>query len=339
MTQRILLHMTAPLREDFDILYHDIGEEFGPPRIAFVAGLHGNELNGVFVLSRLAAFLQEVAAGQQAGLQLRQRAIIIPAVNILGLNTLSRHWPFDNTDINRMFPGYDAGETTQRIAHAVLEVTRPAYHRVDLHSASLDFEEVPQVRLYDPSEDERTLAHLFGLPAVIERPTNTIFTVTLGHAWKTYGGANFVLRAGYAGNIQLPHCERLFHALVVFLQRTGIVQSKPASDESEEDVHYFGVEHTVRVVAETAGLFISHLEVGRWLQAGDSIGHVFDGFNGQLRAEIKTPISGLLSGIRRQPLLFEGDLIAHIQTRQAVAPDTHGSLDGGQTSPMASHPL
>ena len=158
MTQRILLHMTAPLREDFDILYHDIGEEFGPPRIALVAGLHGNELNGVFVLSRLAAFLQEVAAGQQAGLQLRQRAIIIPAVNILGLNTLSRHWPFDHTDINRMFPGYDAGETTQRIAHAVLEVTRLAHYRVDLHSASLDFEEVPHVRLYDPSEDERALA-------------------------------------------------------------------------------------------------------------------------------------------------------------------------------------
>jgi hypothetical protein len=34
MTQHILLHMTAPLREDFDIPYHDIGERFGPPRMA-----------------------------------------------------------------------------------------------------------------------------------------------------------------------------------------------------------------------------------------------------------------------------------------------------------------
>jgi hypothetical protein len=42
------------------------------------------------------------------------------------------------------------------------------------------------------------MARLFGLPAMIERPTNTIFTVTIGHAWKAYGGANFVLRAGYA---------------------------------------------------------------------------------------------------------------------------------------------
>jgi uncharacterized protein len=315
MTQRILLHMTAPLREDFDISFHDIGEEYGPPRVALVAGLHGDELNGVFVLSRLAAFLQGVAEGQHPGLQLRERAIIIPAVNILGLNTLNRHWPFDNTDINRMFPGHDAGETTQRIAHAVLDVTRLAHFRVDLHSAPLDFEELPQVRLYDPSEDERSLAHLFGLPAVIERPTNTIFTVTIGHAWKAYGGANFVLRAGYAGNLQLPHCEQLFHALVVFLQRTSILQGAPAVEESEEDVHYFGVEQMARIVAEASGLFISDLQVGRWLQAGDPIGHVFNGFDGQLRAKVKTPVPGLLSGIRRQPLLFEGDLIARIQTR------------------------
>jgi uncharacterized protein len=244
-----------------------------------------------------------------------QRAIIIPAVNILGLNTLNHHWPFDNTDINRMFPGYDAGETTQRIAHAVLEVTRLAHYRLDLHSASLDFEELPQVRLYDPTEDERAKARLFALPAVIERPTNTIFTITIGHTWKTCGGANFVLRAGCAGNLQLSRCEQLFHALVVFLQRTGIVHGKPASEDFEEDVRYFGVEQTARIVAETAGLFISHLEVGRWLQAGDLIGHVFDGFDGQVRAEVKTSVSGLLSGIRRQPLLFEWDLIARIQTR------------------------
>lgn len=146
MTQRILLHMTAPLREDFDIPYHDIGEDLGAPRAAFVAGIHGNELNGVFVLGRLANFLKSVEAGRHVGQRLRQRVIIIPAVNILGLNTYDRHWPFDNTDINRMFPGYDAGETTQRIAHAVLAVTRDAHYRVDLHSASRDFEALPNSR-------------------------------------------------------------------------------------------------------------------------------------------------------------------------------------------------
>jgi uncharacterized protein len=129
---------------------------------------------------------------------------------------------------------------------------------------------------------------------------------------------NFVPRAGYAGNAQLAHCEQLFHALVVLLQRTSILQGAPAVEESEADEHYFGVEQTACLVADSAGLFISSLEVGRWLQAGDLIGHVYDGFDGQLRAELKTPVSGLLSGLRRQPLLFEGDLIASLQTHQAI---------------------
>jgi predicted deacylase len=66
---------------------------------------------------------------------------------------------------------------------------------------------------------------------------------------------------------------------------------------SEEDVHSFGVEQTAPIVAKTAGLFSSYLEVGRWLQTGDLIGHVFDGFDGQLRAEVRAPVPGLLSGI------------------------------------------
>ena len=56
MTPRetVLLHMTAPSREDFDVPYHDVGPRDQPPQLALVAGLHGNELNGVFVLARLA---------------------------------------------------------------------------------------------------------------------------------------------------------------------------------------------------------------------------------------------------------------------------------------------
>jgi hypothetical protein len=320
--------MTAPLREDFDIPYHDIGDHLGSPRAAFVAGLRGDELNGVFVLSRLANFLHSVEAGQHPGQQLRHRVIIVPAVNILGLNTYSRYWPFDNTDINRMFPGHDAGETTQRIAHAVLEVSRAAHYRIDLHSSNHDFEELPQIRLYEATADMRATARLFGLPAVIESPTSAVFAATLGHAWNTWGGENFVLQAGQAGNLQLPHCEWVFRALVAFLQRTGILHGTPLSPEQDDDVHMFGSNQTVPLVAETAGLFISHQEVGRWLQAGDLIGQVFDGFDGQTRAEIKAPVNGLLSGIRRQPLLFEGDLIARLQTLQGTTAHKPGEAVG-----------
>ena len=37
------------------------------------------------------------------------------------MNVGRRFWAEDNTDINRMFPGYDQGETTQRIAARIFE--------------------------------------------------------------------------------------------------------------------------------------------------------------------------------------------------------------------------
>ena len=313
MSTAILLAMTAPVRDGFTISYHDIGPAGRPPRLALVAGLHGNELNGVFVLSRLADFLRRIHAGERPGQVLRERVLLIPAVNVLGVNTHSRVWPFDKIDLNRMFPGHAAGETTQRIAAAVMNVTRPAYYRVDIHTSNRDIEEMPQVRLYEPNDDERASACLFGLPAVIERPVNPIFITNLVHAWRQYGGENFVIQSGQAGNLQTVHCEALFRALVAFLDRTGIVEGI-ALPEDEEHLHYFGLQQSLAILAEHAGIFVSRLEVGRWIQAGDLIGHIYDGFNGTIRAELHAPATGLLSSLRRQPLLFEGDFIARILT-------------------------
>jgi predicted deacylase len=309
--------MTAPTREDFDIPYHEIGPKHAPLRLALVSGLHGNELNGPFVLARLANFLEQVAAGERPGTELLGRVRVIPAVNVLGLNTRSRLWPFDGTDLNRMFPGYAGGETTQRIANAVLEATAPAEWRVDIHSSNSDFEELPQVRLYDPSEEERRVARWLGLPAVIERLVSPTVSATLGWAWKQRGGRSLVIQAGQAGSLQQEHCERIFRALIDLLEELGLVIGLRLA-EPENDVHFFAENRIFPLISEHAGWFVSRLEVGQWREAGDLLGYVYDGFSGGLRAELRTPVAGLLAGLRRQPLLCEGDLVARILTREAL---------------------
>ncbi len=308
-----LLRMTAPLRQAFAIPYHDLGPTDGEPRIVFVAGLHGNEINGVFVLSRLANFLSGVAAGRYPTHQLRQRVVIVPAVNVLGLNLGTREWPFDKTDINRMFPGYDAGETTQRIAHAVMELSGRAHYRVDIHGSNEDFEELPQVRLYDPSAAERETAWKFHLPAIVERRANKVFSVTMAHAWAERGGENFVVQAGRAGNLQPRHCETLFKSFVKFLGEIDVLTG--ADVASDEDTQHFGLDQTFPLISERAGIFVTKRAVGDWLLASAVIGFVYDGFTGQLLETVKAPVAGLLSGLRRRPLLYEGDLVARIQTR------------------------
>ena len=49
---------------------------------------------------------------QQGQLDGDQEILVIPSVNPFSMNIEKRFWAMDGTDINRMFPGYDRGETT-----------------------------------------------------------------------------------------------------------------------------------------------------------------------------------------------------------------------------------
>ncbi|MDD2733358.1 MAG: M14 family metallopeptidase [Desulfuromonadaceae bacterium] len=311
---RDLLCMTAPVREGFDIPCHEIGPKGSHPGAALVAGLHGDEINGIFILSRLADFLNGVNEGKYPELRLVKRVLIIPAVNVLGANLRTRTWPFDKSDINRMFPGSTTGETTQRIAYAVLEATKRADFRIDVHTASADFEEIPQVRLHGPSAAERETARLFGLPAIMERSLSPVFTTTMMASWKVWPGQSFVLRVGQAGLVQLDHCQRLFRSLVAFLGRVGILEGVDIAAEDEE-ICCFDKASAFRVYAEKAGTFVSDRQVGRWVGSGQELGYIYDSFSGNVIEKVIAPVAGLLTGIRRHPLLFEGDLILRVNRK------------------------
>jgi predicted deacylase len=141
-------------------------------------------------------------------------------------------------------------------------------------------------------------------------------SATLGWAWKQRGGRSLVIQAGQAGSLQQEHCERIFRALIDLLEELGLVIGLRLA-EPENDVHFFAQSQIFPLISEHAGWFVSRLEVGQWREAGDLLGYVYDGFAGSLRAELRTPVAGLLAGLRRQPLLCEGDLVARILTREA----------------------
>jgi hypothetical protein len=299
----MISEFATPLRGEELFPYHDIGPQGRAPRLALVADFHGNELNGMFVLSRLAAFLRGVSLGERRGLRLRERVVIVPTINTLesrGAGT-SRHRP-----------GVGHRHSTwAALTEALVAITRAAYYRVDIHQIGLDVEEMPQVRLYAPNDDERATACLFGLPAVIERPMEHGVASGLTRAWRQQGGENFAIHAGQAGSLQTRHCETLFRALVSFLDRTGIVGGLNLTGE-EEELRYFGLRQIFVVLAEQPGIFSSRLEVGRWVRVGEELGQIYDSFSGGVRVRVAAPVAGLLASLRRQPLLGKGELLARI---------------------------
>lgn len=48
------------------------------------------------------------------------------------MNIHKRFWPVDNTNVNRMFPGYDKGETTQRVAADIFEAVSSYEYGIQL---------------------------------------------------------------------------------------------------------------------------------------------------------------------------------------------------------------
>jgi len=303
LVDTVLCERAIPSRGEDLFPCHDIGPRGRAPRLALVADLHGNELNGMFVLSRLAAFLRSVGTGEQSGLRLRERVVIVPTINTLESRGAGSAKP-------RASIGYRRSLWAAATV-ALLALTRSAYYRVDIHQASLDIEEMPQVRLYAPSDDERATACLFGLPAVIEQPKEQGVAPGLTKVWRQQGGEIFSIHAGQSGSLQTGHCERLFTALVSFLDRAGIVDGLRPTDQ-EEDLHYFGSRQIRLVRAEQPGIFASNLDVGRWVRGGEQLGQIYDSFTGGVRARVLAPVGGLLASLRRQPLLAKGELLARI---------------------------
>ncbi|MGB6015810.1 MAG: succinylglutamate desuccinylase/aspartoacylase family protein, partial [Nodosilinea sp.] len=124
------------------------------PRLWLSAAIHGDELNGVDIIRRVAKALRPS--------RLSGSVIAVPVVNIFGLLEQSRYLP-DRRDLNRSFPGSSRGSMASRLAALFMrEVVSQCTHGIDLHTAAIHRINLPQVRadLDDPAT--HALAQAFG---------------------------------------------------------------------------------------------------------------------------------------------------------------------------------
>ncbi|MGM0676202.1 succinylglutamate desuccinylase/aspartoacylase family protein [Ectothiorhodospira marina] len=259
---------------------HDLGPAERRPRVALVNPGGETNINGQFVLGRLSAFLKSLESGEAARGRLQERILIAPC------------------------PEPDQAEI-------VAQQTRQAFYRVEVSHGADGMDALPQVSLIDPSDDERASACLFGLAAVIEHPGHMNGGLPWLPAWREAGGENLYLQAGRAGELQPALCERLFRALVTFLTHTEIIREISLAEE-EDDLHYFGEKQLFELTSDARGLFVFRQDPGHWLHGGDLIGYLYDRDNGALIKELKTPVSGLLTSIRRNPLVEAGSPVATV---------------------------
>ena len=115
-------------------------------RIAFISGLHGNELEGIYLCHLLISYLKALKISQPEAF--RGEVNIYPAVNPQAISTGTRLWPFFLIDINRQF-GNNNGNSlpTQSTKELLNDLKTTADIVVDFHASNLHLKETPQIRI------------------------------------------------------------------------------------------------------------------------------------------------------------------------------------------------
>jgi len=311
-----ILRIPSATREDLVLTAFHFGERTAKPHVAIVAGLHGDEYNGVYAAAQLVHRLSALKPDQIPG-----RITVIPAVNVFGLNTGSRFWPFDDTDINRMFPGYALGETTQRIAASVTAATSDATHLIDIHASNDALRELPQVRLYDQDISIVDEARSFRLPFVWRRLPSAAVANQMTYLFSKRIPNAYIIQAGSAGRINKGFVQDVVAGIGRFLTHVSAVN--PGTFTGDGGGSESVVLDSTRIgfcYALDAGIFVTAVSTGDHVEDGDLIGEIVSPLDGTVRATLLSPITGVVMTLRVSPVVYDNDLLARIASTE---PESH----------------
>ncbi len=289
----------------------------GSALLSVVSGVHGDEYNGLGVCARLARFLRLVEE-KQTPYHLQGRIRLLPAANALALTVGERTWPVDHTDLNRLFPGYVAGEATQRLAHLIFEAVRPSQLCVDIHSGGA-MAEWPQVRSFSDHPHLVQTCLAAGLPLAWVRSLREVAQSrdmevvgvrqgTLSTTLQYIGVDSLVLAAGRAQQLDPQLCEILQEGILRLALHLGILRGPELRPRSP--IHQ--VRSLRLVFAERAGLWLPLVALGEQVRRYQPLGEVIDPLTGLVLQQVTASISGQVMSQRSQPLVNSGSLLSRI---------------------------
>ena len=276
------------------------------PVLGLVAGIHGDELNGVSVVHHLIHGDDHIANTEDDAIdreQLSGTLICVPVVNIEGMLLEQRGAP-DNRDINRLFPGKRNGNQSQRIAHALFEgVASRSDYLIDLHSAPHSRTNLPHVRADFDRKDCLDLARAFGTQIILHSngPKGS-----LRREASAQGTPTILLEAGTAHRFEMDAVHSGIEGVLNVMAHLGMIERKlrlPA--------FRLLVRRSKWARAEAGGLLYSLVKAGDHVKKGQKIALITDPLGAKTHS-IESPRTGVIVGLALNPLVRAGDPIANI---------------------------
>lgn len=272
------------------------GAERGPT-LCLTAGVHGDELNGVEVARR--------AFAQVDPKKLHGTLIALPAINAHGVRTGNRYLA-DRRDLNRAFPGSTGGSVARLIAHGVF--SRVLIHCdavVDLHTASNQRANLPQIRADISDPAIRDLAVHFGLGIVIggAGPDGS-----LRREVAKAGIPAIIYEAGEPDRFQEDEIERGVRGVESVMAYLDMI----LSEEMEiPEARIYERSRWVRAEVNASGFFFPTAELGDVIEVGDPLGSIIDPLTDDT-IEIISPLAGEVIGMAVPQPVLPGYALFHL---------------------------
>ncbi len=298
MIKESLYTFKSPYRQDMHIYGYHFGR--GEKSACIVGAIRGNEVQQLYICSKLVQRLKELE--QKGAIASGKCITVIPSVNHYSMNVGKRFWPSDNTDINRMFPGYNLGETTQRIAAGLFEAVKGYEYGIQLASFYIPGDFVAHVRMMDTGYQNASLANLFGLPYVVIRKPRPIDTTTLNYNWQVWESNAFSVYTNKTDSIDEQSAQQAVSAILRFLNRMGILRYNCHGGFISSTIHE---DELMSVVSDVPGIFLRRKNAGEEVQVGDVLAEIIDPLEGEIREQILAPSDGVIFFAHDEPLVME----------------------------------
>jgi len=294
------LYTHAPLHIPVEVVH---GRQPGP--LLLVCGaIHGDEINGVEIVRRLLR--------SSATRRLRGTLIAVPIVNVFGFVQHTRYLP-DRRDLNRCFPGSEAGSLGSRVAALFREqIVDQASHIIDLHTGAIHRTNLPQVRSQlSVGSETAAMAGAFGAPVILNAELREgslrayaqsrgvpVLTYEAGEAlrfdeWAIAPGVRGVLRV-----------MRHLGMLVASRRRREPPPAEVANGSSWAR-------------APVDGILRPRVRLGARVARGQVLGLVADPF-GNSEGEVVANADGIVIGMSNLPLANEGEALFHVARFEAI---------------------
>lgn len=273
-------------------------------RISIVTGTHGDELEGQYVCYELQRRIKENYDC------LKGIVDVYPAVNPLGIDSITRGIPAFDLDMNRIFPGSENGSMPEYIASKIINDLKESDAVIDIHASNIFLKEIPQVRINELSRDILVpYAKLLNVDYIWIHSSATVLESTLAYSLNSIGTPTLVVEMGVGMRITKNYGDQLVDGIFALMKELGIWSGEtitPKTPIISEDGEVSFIN------AGSSGVFLPCVEHWKSVKKGDCIGKILNPLSGELNETIYAQTNGIVFTLREYPIVSEGSLIARI---------------------------